>query len=93
MQKKDFFDLYEILHTIDYNVSDLVSDLHEKYGTQRDFSYIGMGLNYFEEAEQERLPETFVKYNWSEIKKVFLKYSKNFFMSYDNINVKKCSKS
>lgn len=77
--KKDFFDLYEILHTIDYNVSDLVSDLHEKYGTQRDFSYIGMGLNYFEEAEQERLPETFVKYNWAEMKKSFSKIQQEFF--------------
>lgn len=77
--KKDFFDLYEIFHSIDYNVADLVSDLHEKYGEQRDFSYIGMGLNYFEEAEQERLPETFVKYNWSEIKKSFSKIQQEFF--------------
>lgn len=77
--KKDFFDFYEILNKTDYTIHDLISDLYKKYGKNRDFSYIGMGLNYFEEAEQEVLPEVFVEYDWREIKKAFSDIQKDFF--------------
>ncbi len=77
--KKDFFDLYEIFDKTDYSVKQLVSDLYEKYGNNRDFSYIGMGLNYFDEAEQERLPELFVAYEWETVKAEFNKIQKAFF--------------
>ncbi len=37
-----------------------------------------MGLSYFEDAEQEILPKTFVEYDWEEIKKFFINYQKDF---------------
>ena len=37
-----------------------------------------MGLSYFEDAEQENLPKTFVEYNWNEIKKFFVKFQAEF---------------
>lgn len=35
-----------------------------------------MGLSYFEDAEDDILPNTFVKYNWEDIKKFFIKFQK-----------------
>ena len=37
-----------------------------------------MWLSYFEDAEQEILPKTFVEYDWEEIKKFFINYQKDF---------------
>ena len=37
-----------------------------------------MVLSYFEDAEQEILPKTFVEYDWEEIKKFFINYQKDF---------------
>ena len=37
-----------------------------------------MGLSYFEDAEQEILPKTYVEYDWEEIKKFFINYQKDF---------------
>ena len=35
-----------------------------------------MGLSYFEDAEDEILPNTFVKYNWEDINKFFINFQK-----------------
>lgn len=48
-------------------------------GSKKDFSYIGMGMDYFEEAEQEKLPEVLVRYDWEEIKKFFSAGQQEFF--------------
>ena len=37
-----------------------------------------MRLSYFEDAEQEILPKTFVEYNWEGIKKFFINFQKEF---------------
>ena len=76
---KDFFDLYQIYQQSDYSTQTLVHDLYLKYGEHADLSYVGMGLNYFEDAEQEKLPETYVTYNWKEIKKFFADIQQEFF--------------
>ncbi len=76
---KDFFDLYQIYQRTEYNTHMLVRDLYLKYGEHSNLSYVGMGLNYFEEAEQEKLPETYVKYDWKEIKKFFSNLQQEFF--------------
>jgi len=76
---KDFFDLYQIYQQSDYSTQTLVHDLYLKYGEHADLSYVGMGFNYFEDAEQEKLPETYVTYNWKEIKKFFADIQQEFF--------------
>ena len=76
---KDFFDLYQIYQQNDYDTQTLIHDLYMKYGQHADLSYIGMGLNYFEDAEQEKLPETYVAYDWKEIKGFFAGIQQEFF--------------
>lgn len=76
---KVFFDLYQIYQRTDYGTYMLVHDLYLKYGEHTNLSYVGMGLNYFEEAEQEILPETYVKYDWKEIKGFFDIVQREFF--------------
>ena len=75
---KDFFDLYHIFHFTDYDTHRMVNDLNEKYGSNVNFSYIAMGMNYFEDAKEEELPETFVEYDWNKIKEFFTQVQKEF---------------
>ena len=44
-----------------------------------------MGLSYFEDAEQEILPKTFVEYNWDKIKDFFIKFQSEFYKILENI--------
>lgn len=62
--KKDFFDLYYILNKSNITIDDLVNGLIQKCGKSINYVNTIMGLSYFEDAEQEILPNTFVDYNW-----------------------------
>ena len=72
--KKDFFDLYNIIKKCDITVDELVSGLIQKCGKDVNYVNIIMGLSYFEDAEDEILPNSFVNFNWEEIKKFFIKF-------------------
>lgn len=76
--KKDFFDLYNIINKCKITIKELAEGLIEKYGNKTNYVNIIMGLSYFEDAEQEVLPKTFVEYNWEEIKDFFINYQKEF---------------
>ena len=77
--KKDFFDLYNILNKSNITIDELAKGLLQKYGNNINFANIIMGLSYFEDAEQEILPKTFVEYNWEEIKKFFINFQTDFY--------------
>lgn len=74
--KKDFFDLYNIIKKCNINAYELVEGLKQKCGENINYVNIIMGLSYFEDAEDEILPNTFVDYNWKEIKKFFIEFQK-----------------
>ena len=76
--KKDFFDLYNIINKCRISMKELAEGLIEKCGSKTNYVNIIMGLSYFEDAEQEILPKTFVEYNWEEIKEFFINYQKEF---------------
>lgn len=76
--KKDFFDLYNIINKTDINIKELAQGLIKKCGHNVNYANIIMGLSYFEDAEQEILPETFVEYNWNSIKKFFIDFQGEF---------------
>lgn len=74
--KKDFFDLFNIIKKCNINAYELVEGLKQKCGENINYVNIIMGLSYFEDAEDEILPNTFVDYNWGEIKKFFIEFQK-----------------
>lgn len=76
--KKDFFDLYNILNSEDISVADLADGLVQKCGNNINYFNTIMGLSYFEDAEQELLPKTFVEYDWNKIKEFFVKFQEEF---------------
>ena len=76
--KKDFFDLYNIMKKSNITIDELAKGLVQKCGTNVNFANIVMGLSYFEDAQQEILPKTFVEYNWEEIEKFFIKFQADF---------------
>lgn len=74
--KKDFFDLYNIIKKCNITVDELVNGLVQKCGNNVNYLNIIMGLSYFEDAEDEVLPNTFVPYNWADIKKFFIEFQR-----------------
>ena len=76
--KKDFFDLYNIINKDNITIDELAKGLIQKCGNNINYANTIMGLSYFEDAEQEILPKTFVEYDWEEIKKFFIKFQSDF---------------
>lgn len=76
--KKDFFDLYYIINKNKIVVEDLAKGLVQKCGNHINYVNIIMGLSYFEDAENEILPKTFVDYDWDKIKKFFITFQTKF---------------
>lgn len=74
----NFFDLYNIMNQYDITIDELTTGLIQKCGDKINYVNTIMGLSYFEDAEQEILPKTFVPYNWEEIKRFFIKFQKEF---------------
>lgn len=76
--KKDFFDLYNIMNRGNITIDELAEGLMQKCGSNINYANTIMGLSYFEDAEQEILPKTFVEYDWEEIKKFFINFQADF---------------
>ena len=74
--KKDFFDLYNIIQKCNITIDELVNGLMQKCGDNINYVNIIMGLSYFEDADDEILPKTFIPYNWDDIKKFFIEFQK-----------------
>ncbi len=70
--RKDFYDLYQILHVGGLSPTHLLDDVHRKFGETFDATYMLMSLSYFADAESEVLPKCFVKTEWDEIKSYFI---------------------
>ncbi len=78
--RKDFYDLFQILHLCpDLTPQRLLDGVHRKYGDLRDVGYMLMGLVYFEDAEHEHLPKTFVPADWDDIKAYFRSVQADFY--------------
>lgn len=70
--RKDFYDLYQIYHRVpQFNSEKLLHCAHMKFGQDFDLTYMIAGLSFFDDAEDEVLPKTFVPADWKEIKRFF----------------------
>ncbi|MBQ6508000.1 MAG: nucleotidyl transferase AbiEii/AbiGii toxin family protein [Flexilinea sp.] len=86
--KKDFFDLYQIFTKAGISAGQMLDLLRIKYGDHFNYSYILMGLDYFDDAEQELLPELFVDFDWDEAKRFFIQKKKEFLdLAYSDQNL------
>ena len=79
--KKDFFDLYNIMKKCNKDKEKLASAVIKKFGTNVNYVNMIMGLSYFEDAESEELPKTFVEYDWNTIKQFFIDIQPKFQMA------------
>ena len=71
--KKDFFDLYNICKTFNYSVNDIFKLLDIKYEKEKlNYFHIAKSLVYFEDAEDEILPKTYVDIDWLDVKKFYM---------------------
>lgn len=71
--RKDFVDLYTILRS-GLILQDYFNLLPDKYGTERINTYhILKSLTYFNDAEEEPLPEMLEPFNWEECKAFFIR--------------------
>lgn len=69
----------KILKWINDNYSfEDIEDVARKCSNNINYVNIIMGLSYFEDAEQEILPKTFVEYDWEEIKRFFISFQADF---------------
>lgn len=85
--KKDFFDLYNILTKSDIMLLELANALMQKCGDSINYANVIMGLSYFEDAENEILPKTFVDYDWNKIKLYFIDLQKRFQISLEKLGI------
>jgi Nucleotidyl transferase AbiEii toxin, Type IV TA system len=63
--KKDFIDLYFLLH--DFSLREMLEFYNEKYFDGSEFMVI-KNLSYFEEADSQPQPEMFKDFNWEDCK-------------------------
>lgn len=76
-EKKDFYDLYQILQKKKLGAADLLRLLDQKYGPKGwNAAHYLMAFSYFEGAEQEPLPRCYVPCDWEAIKTSFLALQK-----------------
>lgn len=74
-EKKDFFDMYELLKQID--VAELKQDFFNKYGNSRINCYhILKSFFFFDEAEQQPDPLSLNNTTWQQVKDYFGKHER-----------------
>ena len=67
--RKDFYDLYQIYQKVpQFDSRTLLRCAHRKYGEDFDLTYMIAGMSYFDEADSEVLPKTFVSADWERVK-------------------------
>lgn len=70
-EKKDFFDLYEILQNI--NIKSLLQNLQQKFSSdQANLFHILKSIFFFAEAEESLNPVSLKGTNWEMVKKYIL---------------------
>ncbi len=70
-RKKDFWDLYELLHH--YSLDQVINFYHDKFPSQILHISIPYALTYFADAEESEEPVSVKKLSWLEVKKFIQK--------------------
>ncbi len=75
-QKKDFYDLAELLRI--YNITDCIDFYKEKFPTHQVIISIPHAITYFEDAEASPDPVSLNGKTWEEVKKELQKHVRDF---------------
>jgi hypothetical protein len=68
--KRDFIDLYFL--TKEFTLEQMLAFYGQKYGTLEDHLYsILRSMNYFVDADMDRMPEMLIKTDWGKVKEYF----------------------
>ena len=68
--KRDFVDLYFLAK--EFSLEQMLKFYDQKYGVLKDHLYIILrSLDYFQEAEIDKMPEMLIPVSWEEVKKFF----------------------
>ena len=73
--KKDFIDIYFLLQN--YTLKDILRLYEKKYPDGSVF-FVLKSLVYFEDAENEPMPEMFTDISWEEVKNFIVEQTKNY---------------
>lgn len=73
--KKDFVDLYFLLK--EYSLGDMIQFYEEKYSDGSVFMVL-KSLVYFDDAENEIMPEMIMPVSWDEIKKTIIRHYREY---------------
>lgn len=66
--RKDFVDICAIARTTGWSLRQMLDQYREKYGTE-DIVAVIYGLSYFEDAEEEEMPEMLQPTSWPDVKR------------------------
>ena len=73
--KKDFIDLYFLLQ--EFTLAEMISLYEEKYKDGSTFMVL-KSLVYFDDAENDEMPEMLKPITWQDIKETIVKENKNY---------------
>jgi hypothetical protein len=81
--KRDFIDLYFITHQAGISLEKALEFHREKYaGLNISFSHLLLSLGYFDEADNDPMPQLLIPVEWNEVKKYFMQESKTLIRKY-----------
>jgi len=70
--KRDFIDLYFL--TKEFTLEQMLTFYDQKYGAREDHLYMILrSMNYFVDADMDRMPEMLIKTDWGKVKEYFEK--------------------
>ena len=70
-KKRDFFDLYWISHNIQ-NLTKSIESAQDQYQVKQNLTHVLKSLVYFEDAEDDPMPDIYFKATWKEVKSFFI---------------------
>lgn len=71
--KRDFVDVYAIIHQGKIKLSDLLDAFAKKYGSlDYNLEHVKKSLVYFEDAENDPMPDMLLPLNWKTVKDYFI---------------------
>lgn len=70
--KKDFFDLYFLIEYLSLTPEIIIKILKKKFQNEEVLKSFTFGIGFFDDAEEEELPQTYVTYSWEKIKNFFM---------------------